>query len=431
MRILYVVPVGEDMGGIITASEQFVQGFRELGHAVTFLVLRDTKSSGVSSPNDRPGWVKSTVTDMWMHPVYGWRGMYVSVNDVAGFNAIANEHDIVVWAALFGLRNHLTEGTTHWTKMFTGNKAKHIAQVRDDHIRDRYLWAAHLEPYISGWACVHKMGYDLCEGLASNRAVVYSCHDTTIKDYPEKRGKVIFSAQTFKKWKKAEKLIMAVPYLQYLDIETHLAGDGIELRYMRSKEKCRPNYFCTKHNDPHADKKLLGKKIWDNAMRHGLLYHGTLSEEDRDMKMRRARFFIDLSTRKNSTGWINRTPIEAIKCGAVPLLVHQTVAGIDDLDVNGDIMKVYKDYLPITSTGTPYELACDIEAYMRLPIDKLKEMRASGQKAIQKYDRKIAAQQLIDLAKGKKAGWHFAKGIANPQLKAQAKQEFESIFGKL
>jgi glycosyltransferase involved in cell wall biosynthesis len=433
MKILYVVPEGEDMGGIITASEQFMQGFKELGHQATFCLLRATKKSGTNmfTPGseieaaNEDGWRLGEGTGMAFHTVYGWHGPYISMESgIDEFIGLANAHDVVIWAAMFGLRNKLTEGTTNWTRMFTETKPKHICQVRDDHIQDRYPWVTVLEDRIIAWACVHRTGFVLCKGMRRPRAIVYSCHDTSIRDYSEKRRRAVFSVQTFKRWKKVDKLVLAVPYLSEHRIETWLAGDGIERRYMTSKEKCRKAYFCTKENDMTAPKSRLGKKIWDNALKVKMLYTGPISEEERDQFMQDAMFFVDLSFRPTAHGWINRTAIEAVRNGCIPMLHPETTKGAADFVQD-------LDYYGVSPTVPPANLAESIACAFDWDKDKLKHMRKSAQKKIQAFDRKIACQQLIDLAQNKPGGWDYAKATPNKDTVARGRKMFAEIFGEI
>jgi glycosyltransferase involved in cell wall biosynthesis len=431
MKILYVVPEGEDLGGIITATEHFMQGFRDLEHEVTCVLVRGNALHGGNSAvgrrqeawKDAPNWRPSNMPGYWVHPVLGWRGPYLSMRaDVARFVALARRHDAVVWAAMYGLRARYTEGTNNWTRMFTDHGRPNVAQIRDDHLVDRYPWVAALAPWITAWAGVHRISFDTCRGLG-RRAIVHSAQDVSPVSMGEAdRARSIFSCQTAKSWKKVDALVRAVPHLAAHRIKTVLAGDGIELRYMRSKEKCKPRYVCTPETDPNALVGTLGKRIWENAQDRGdwFQWTGCLPEGMRNVQMLSAQFFIDLSRRAGCTGAVNRTFIEAVRHGAVPLG--------DPSFVGYEIFQPFKDYLPVSSTWRPKELADRINDYFDLSEEKLESLRHSARSKIVRFDRTVAAAQIVDLIEGKSAGWDYADDVDEAVLD-RGRAEFEKIFG--
>jgi hypothetical protein len=359
----------------------------------------------------------------WIHPVLGWRGPYLSmVADVDKFVALARKHDVVVWAAMYGLRARYTEGTTAWTRMFTGHGRPNVCQIRDDHLRDRYPWVAALAPWVTAWAGVHRITFDTCRGLG-RRAIVHSAQDVSPVDGGRcLRNRSIFSCQTAKSWKRVDALVRAVPHLAEHSITTVLAGDGIELRYMRSKDKCKPRYFCTPENDPDILPFAHGKRIWENAQNQGMWFEwlGCATEEERNARMLQSRFFIDLSYRAGCTGAVNRTFIEAVRHGAIPLG--------DPSFVGAEIFKEGIDYLPVSAAWKPKVLADQIDEYFGLSEVKIHQMRQSALSKISRFDRTVAAGQIIDLANGKPAGWDYAEDADEDTL-ARGRAEFEAVFG--
>jgi len=431
MKILVAVPVGEDMGGIINAMESYTKSMRDLGHTVTFIVLRNTKNGGDSYKESllEEGYTIGEGSGMLVHPVYGWRGKYMSMlSQIDEFVTIANQHTVVIWGCLFGLKNKSTENSTEWTKLFTRVTARQIAIVHDSHLTGRALWCTALEPWISGWSCVHKTGFDMADGLYSPRALIYNGHEITPLYKNNARERAVFSCQTFKRVKRVDRLVAAAPHLHDRGIGVLIAGDGIELRYMKSEEKCKPTYFCTQKNDPEAKKSLYGKKIWDNALKSSMNYVGTVTAEERNSHMKNSLFFMDMTTVHNSTGLVGRTPIEAGRCGALLLLDKDTVHGDGSLP----ILIESEDYLSVSAEMTPYELSSTIARYAdTLSEKRIKEMRKSVIEKIKVFDRKEVASQLIKFASGKKAGMRYAAPTPNRDLKNRAQKEFIEIFGKL
>lgn len=413
MRILYVVPEGADMGGIITSTEQILQGFREVGHQADFALLRAVRTATREyAPPKRyvREFTKGKGSGQPVHPVLGWRGRYYALGQPEEFVRTANTYDVIVWGALYGLRNKITEGGDgSWLSVFSKVKKPHIAMVRDDHLPDRYPWAAILEKYIAGWACVQQASYDSCVGLVRPRLITTSGHDVRNTNTGKSvRERTVFSVQTFKSWKRVDKLVAAVPHLRTLRVV--LAGDGIERRYMTSTDKCKPRYYCTKKTDPDALQRYVGKRIWDNAIQSGMTYLGPVSEEERDIQMQRAVLFVDMSNR-NGTGQINRTLVEAMRNGCVPVVSPLFV---------GKHFAAGKDYLPIDPTLTPKEIARTLEQYA---TQNHRAMVNRNFRGLKNFDRKKAAADILSLV-----NCPPYKRVVKTDLHRKGLKMFEQIF---
>lgn len=444
MKILYVVPIeasipGSDLGGVIPSSEQFMQGFRELGHQATFVRLRDTSqtnrydvpSRAIYGPDQ---WITGPGTGLRMHTVLGWQGEYYTTGNAKSlqdFIDLANDHDVVVWAALFGFKNKLTAGQTEWFRVFTDIKTPTVVQIRDDHLWERQAWTSVVEPYINGWAPVHSCGFDLSAGLTKPRGIVFSTHDVDGANFGRRfdaREDAVYMVQNFKSWKRSERLVMAVPHMQS---KAYLAGNGIELRYMRAEEKCKPRYFVTPKNDPDADPDDYGKRIWQVAEDFDTFqYLGAHTEAQRDEMMSKVKFLTDLSERHN-TGMFNRVFIEAAKQGQVTLALEMFMSGVDGAN---PLWQPGVHYLPVDPYSKPKELAQQIDGYMTIGQKKYSQIIEAVHDRLPLFDRKVGAQQLIDLALGKKPKgcWKYDRGgNGNPELLAKGRKEFETIYGPL
>lgn len=445
MKILYVIPNGEDLGGIINSSEHLMQGFREAGHEATFCLLTapqsevktyraagDTSDYPRAKWQDSKTWVRSPHTGQWVHPVHGWKGPWISM--VAGidkFLRLASQHDVIVWGALFGLRNKHTEGNSRWIRFFSDTAKPTVVMVRDDHLQTRYPWIVALAPWITAWVGVQRVSYDICAGIG-RRAIVYSGHDVSPVDIDEtqRRPARLFSCQTFKRWKRADRLIAAAPHLTKLGVQIDLAGDGIELRYMRSKEKVRLAYVCSLKNDPDAWPALIGKPIWDNAVAsQGFYYEGAVSESKRNEALLEASFFVDLSERPHSTGQINRSVVEAIRHGVIPMATPQFISG--NPEGQGELFVANEHYVPVRTDYTPAQLAHFIKSVTGMPEKERQRMRDAGQQLIRRFDRHIAAEQLVRLASGESIGWDYSEDPVDERLMARGRAMFREMFGEI
>lgn len=449
MKVLYIVPDGDDLGGIYTSTENLLVGFREAGHQATFALLKPTHSA--PREHNRPfrqGSYKGIGTGYMLHPQYGWEGSYWSLGDKDSRETLiklGNHHDLVVWAAMFGLRNKCTEGTTDWLRLFSAIKKPHVCMIRDDHLQDRYPWVAELEKHgVVGWACVQRSSFDSCAGLHRPRAIIYSGHGTTpsrmMDDGDERvvphqkilplksRTCAVFMMHTFKSWKRADRLVAAVPYLK--KAVAVLGGVGIEYYYMASETKCKPRYYCAKKSDPDASKAMLDKPIWANALRAKMMHMGNMTARQRDAMLAQARFFVDLSWREHSTGQINRTTVEAIKRGCVPICNSRFITGRDD--GKGELFVAGKHFIAAPSqVSTPKQLAAFLDNVVANTTEaQYKKMQEAGMKLIKRFDRKLAAQQLVDLAMGKKTGDDYDRNKKpNAALIKMGHEEFHKVFG--
>lgn len=442
-KVLYVVPDGDDLGGIYTSTENLLQGFREAGHKATFAMLRPTRSP----PRDmmgyapRPGSYVGQGTGYHLHSQYGWQGPYYSLGDQDSLRSLVelgNEHDCVVWGAMFGLRNKVTEGNTDWVRLFRDIKKPHVGMIRDDHLQDRYPWVSVLERWIVGWACVQRSSFDSCAGLVRPRAIIYSGHDVrptkdkvpVLKD----RTNQLLMVHTFKSWKRGDRLVAAVPHLRHSRVV--LGGQGIEYFYMASKTKCKARYYCTPQSDPNAKKGMLKMPIWRNAMLYGNMKHlGNLTAEQRTLAMRHCRFFVDLSWRQGSTGQINRTIVEAIQQGCVPIVIPRFLTG-DDAGA-GELFQSGVHFLPAPKPDgcSPLALAQHLDyCVTSMPDKDYTKMQQAGLKLIQRFDRRVAAQQLVDLAlHPERRGTYddYGKPKPDPKLINKGRSLFLDVFGAL
>lgn len=414
-KVLYVIPPGQDMGGIITSSEQLMLGFKEAGHKPSFALLRSGGASGGQPRGQHaldysigPG------TGLLMHPVHGWRGPCYSTSRPDEWLAYANTFNCVVFGALYGLRNKDTEGRSDWARCITGIKPPVVAMVRDDHLPSRTPWAMAFAPYVAGWAGVQQCSYDSIQGLGRT-ALIFSGHGPAhpMAATAVRRWNTALAIATWKPWKRGRQLLQAWPAVAGMNLI--MAGDGIELRYMRSKEKAREKDF-------NAD----GSRVWNAALAAGVSYLGCVSEDTRDDLLLRCKFLIDASLRHN-TGQINRSVVEAMRHGAIPICDPRFISGSDD--GSGELFTAYENYLPIRADADPATLAGHITGHARAKRN-LEDVRLRNLDLVELFSRRAAAAQLVKLALGKKAGYKFSLGL-DPEKLARGRAAFAEIFGEL
>lgn len=434
MKILFILPEGNDMSGIIPTAEQHMFAMRELGHRANLLLIRPVKKSGDNSSSDKK-FVESADPRFRVHPVYGYRGPFTALTEEGLKEQMVleyvNSFDGVVWLATYGLVHVSTEGKNFWfTDFFKKITAPQVVMIHDDGVAKRYPWIAQLEPYIVGWACVHDAAMKTAAMIMTKpRALIFSPHDLSSMLLPEKKRLGVISVGRFKPRKRNDRLIIAAPYIRMMGIPIHMCGEGIEERYMKSKDKCKPKYFCTLENDPDATKEMIGNKIWNNAIDAGMMFHGPVSEAQRDDLMKKSKLLIDMSCEKSGAIY-NRSTIEGIKNGCVPVANPLSISGKED--GQGEIFKEGYNFLGIEPFDKPLDIADTINSHHELSSKKIKQIVENAQETIKIFDRKIAAEQLIKLLKGKKTGNKYDKSASNsPELDKKSQEQFKEYFGGL
>ena len=440
MKILYAIPDGIDLGGIITATEAHIAGLQEIGHEVTFVRLRDTVSRGVQGRSDKAGyntdqWAPSAYKGLEVHPLLGWTGPYFSMNDGSDVSEVRNmisRHDLVIWGFLFGFKNKNTEKNPRWHRLFESDYGPPMITIlHDDHLWDRQAWIANLDGHaIKGWACVHHCSFYLSEGLSAPRALIFNGHDVSElrarKFRPWSKRAGLFSVQNAKPWKKVDKYVSMSRFLPDLskgDLcgAAWLAGDGIEIRYMRSKDKCKSQYMEN------------GKPIWQLAQdtkKFGWL--GPVGEERRNMILASSGFLCDFSTRKNK-GMFNRVFVEAALHGCVTIANPRFMSGADGEAM--DLLRPGEHYLPVDTEKSPREIAEQIsDHYGSMTEKKYKELQENLRTlCIDHFDRRKIAVQLGLLGIGRPCGFFPPQGRdyydeGGSLDKAKARTAFNSMM---
>lgn len=444
MKVLVVVPIeasipGSDLGGVITNIEQIMVGLREAGHKTTFVRLRDSAVLGRNNVPNRSAygedqWVIGPGTGFRMHTVLGWQGPYYTTgveHSLQEFIDLANDHDVVIWGAMFGFMNEHARRNAQWIRCFKEVTTPAVVIINDDYFWERQAWASVVDPYIAGWAAVHHCGFDLSAGLSKPRALILNAHDLGgIDPKPRKfaqRANEVFMVQNWKSWKRGDKLVRAVPHLKS---GVTLAGNGIELRYMMADEKCKPTYFCNPGNDPDATERMRGQRIWANAEAcSNFQYIGAVTEEQRDQIMGRVKFTADFSDRRN-TGMFNRVFIEAARQGCVTLARESFMSGADG---SNKFWQAGVHYLPIEPDKRPSHTAAQIDGYMTMSPKEYHGIVGNVLDKLDAFDRRRVAQQLVSLALGKRPQnvTAYAKGQEpDPELVERGRADYVRNFGE-
>jgi glycosyltransferase involved in cell wall biosynthesis len=398
MKILTVVHDFNNFGGIIAHTEQLIAGFKDIGHETGFVFLRSTKTGGKFSEDyDKEGYEIGVGTGVPVHQGKGWRGEYLSFindDDVNKFVKLANSYDVIIWQSIFGFKCQDSEGKQSWLKMFTEVKAKHVVVVHDGNLRKNYPWIHQLRAHISALACVHPSAFNQAASMEIPRLLILNPQDISKKrgtSFDEKTD-TIFSLQTFKRWKRVDDLVAAVPYIYGQVI---VAGDGIERAYMASKDKCKPEYYCTLERDPNAEEDRLGHPIWMNALTRGMKYIGFVTEQKRDEILSHSKFLLDPSWSKTYGEHFNRVVIDAMLMGVVPIARN---LGVSDNEKGEGLLKPGKNYLMIPWDATPKQFGDLCNKFLSMQPFDYGRIVANNWEFVKQFDRKEIASQFLSLA---------------------------------
>ena len=401
-KILFVVHDFNNYGGIINHTEQLMAGFKDLGHTADLLCIKPSKKEPGKLTKDLSKYTVGEGSGFPIHQGNGWGVSYqpfLSSNWVDSFIKKANEYDVIIWESIFGFKCQETEGETDWVRMIQNidGKVKQIAIVHDGNLLKFYPWIWHLRDKLTGLACVHPSAYNSAEQMGIPRMLIVNPQAPIVKkDIPfSQRKNQVLSLQTFKRWKRVDNLVAAVPHMQ--DIQTIIAGDGIERAYMASVEKCKPEYYCTLESDPQASDVMLNKRIWQNALDCGMKYIGFISEGERDGILDESKFLIDTSWSKTYGSHFNRVIVDAMRVGVVPIARNLGVS--DREDGVTDLLQPGKNYLMIPWDATPYQFAEYVKKFMAMGEKEYGDIVERNYHLVESvFNRQKVAAQYLALA---------------------------------
>lgn len=310
MRILSAFYPIDDMGGIINHNEQMVAGFKELGHEVdTCLFIYKHQINKPEIAGGRASW--SNTTNMYFDQRRGYTWPRESVIPYKGdalFRACQRikGYDLVIWQIPVPTKRKENQGNDLWPELYEYAK-RSFAVIHDGNFLDSYPWLHEVRHKIEQLICVHPAGHFSAQHIDIPSKLVYNPHhidlNHTMKTVDYTRDIGFLSVQTFKAWKHVPELVAAVPHTK--DIECHLAGKGIDYYYLTSKDKCK------------------WPGVWDAAIEHGMVYHDVITNVQRDKMLQGLTCLVDNSWSKKYFALgshFNRTPVEALKQGAIPIL---------------------------------------------------------------------------------------------------------------
>lgn len=335
MKILIPVFEIQDYGGITGHTELLMRGLKEAGHTVDLVILRNSdRPTYIKKPEGPRNSYRSECGGM-VHLLSGWYGVkvipYGTEQKAREFaNWFAQSFDYIIWDLPCPYNN---EGA--WQILYESGVPQ-VAVIHDAHYQRAYRHLDDVADKLKFIAPVNESALGAVQPFPGDKRLINNGHEIL----PESkrifiaRNKIAVCAHVWKAWKNMHRVVEAAPYCDHAHII--MGGDGIEGRYMRSKEKCKPKY----------------KGMWDafNASEHE--YEGVMIPEELFKHYERARVMIDLSWNERFASYgchYNRSIVEGANHGCVPLVNKEFFAG----------SKIFPEdtYIGVPKDCSPKELA--------------------------------------------------------------------------
>jgi glycosyltransferase involved in cell wall biosynthesis len=409
MKIAIAFHPINSMGGIINHTEHLAAGLMELGHQVELLEMV------WSNTVRRRSWKRERPTDQ---SVFGCRVCQYGGWELPADNRVKykgdhrhaarkrlNSYDLVIWTVSAPSTGKINDGNEDWMDLYRLDVPQ-IAVVHDgnvQHLGAHLLKVSELAKKLFV-AAVHPCAYHGCGVVPVPRALIFNPQPPMLESITPwaDRKAGFLSCQTFKRWKRVDDLIRAIPHLPKKLVKK-IAGGGIEHNYLTSKEKCREEYFF-----PANHPKFPGQRIWDTALKHGMEFSEYITNEKRDEILMKLRCLVDPSWSRSYAkigDHFNRVVVDAIRVGAIPIAHPLGIS--TNVEGEGEVFKPWVHYIPLPVEGTDEEYAARIEeACTSLDPAKALQMQLAGQELFANFDRTRVAEQFIELMQGKPTGWY-------------------------
>jgi hypothetical protein len=117
-----------------------------------------------------------------------------------------------------------------------------------------------------------------------------------------------------------------------------------------------------------------------------------------------------------------------MKTGTVPIAVNLGIAPNED--GYGSLFKPNENYLMLRYNYTPKQYGEKINKFLDIPQSAYEKIARNNFELIKKFDRKVVAQDYIDLAEGKDAGVYGTSTpkFADPAFERAAEEMWQAHF---
>lgn len=415
MKILQTVFDIMDYGGIVNHVELLAKGFGKLGHHQEMVILRnsDRPPRVTKMETHIAGTYKSYVANQ-VNTISGWYGAlqmsYGSKQRLNEWKKFASKFDLIIHQ----LPVPKPDAAGWWRKVYDVDVPQ-VAIAHDAHFRDMYPHMIEIADKLTAVSVTNPAGYTALEWLPAPRCFIGAPHVIrkwdSQKPWKERSPRFV-SAHVWKAWKHMDKVVRAIPHLDADIVANLIGGDGIEGRYMRSKDKCKDKY----------------KGIWKAALKSGMNYVGLIEPRALMREYEASRVMVDLSWSKKFEdlgNHFNRSTIEAYNGGCVPLVTRENM-----YDETG-IFKEGEHYVHVGAHASIDEVADKIERTVHMNPKKAREIIENGRELLLKNFHYLgSAAEFIKLGEGKKHVGIYKKlevGKATKEVKRRSRELLHSV----
>lgn len=386
MNILIAIFEIQDYGGIVGHAEDLASGLINNGHNVDFVLLRNRPFDNVrkwdAPKNSNPSVLANEVNNL-----SGWYGCnvrgYYGKQSLKSWQSFASHFDLIIYEIPVPKLDN-----PDWKEVFNTG-VKQISVIHDAHYQTMYPHLREVSSKLTGIAAVHPAAYynmtDVDCPVAMIGNPIKLADWDTLPSWSERKNQIV-CAHVWKAWKNMHQVVAAAPLVKHNIV---LGGDGIEGRYMRSIDKCKPKY----------------KGIWDDFLKSGHKYEGLISHLKLMDFYKQSKVMVDMSYSKKFVKYgshFNRSVLESLNYGCVPLC---TVENMREKPSDPPLFVKGEHYIGIKHDCSSVELASTMSAICEMDKFEAQSMVSSGRQILAKwFDRDIVARQYIDLAYGKETG---------------------------
>jgi glycosyltransferase involved in cell wall biosynthesis len=382
MKILLPILELQDYGGIAHHVEILARAYREMGHEVTAVKLMNTtRAPHINKAKcDRVGASPSIVANE-VQTISGWYGI-----KVFGYGDKTTRNIWRKFTDTFDVLIHQVpipelDADGAWKKLYAINTPQ-VMTVPDAHCRDRYPHLLDICDRFVGAGTTHEAGYIALSAFPIRRAYIGTPHVPLNwreqRTWKERKPRFV-SAHVWKSVKNMDLLVRAFPYMS--GVQNILAGDGIEGRYMRSVDKCKPKY----------------EGIWKRGVKHGMNWTNILPPKTLRNRYLNSRVMVDLAYNEKYASYgnsHNRALIEGYNAGCVPVVFEEAMTE----RTNARLFQNGVTHVGIPRASTPKEIAEAITDTIHMEPMRAKLMVNAGRELIRRhFDYRIVAQAFLDI----------------------------------
>jgi glycosyltransferase involved in cell wall biosynthesis len=312
MKVLIPIYEIQDYGGITAHTEFLMRGLKEHGHEVGLVILRNNDQPPYAKKATGPKGSYKSYSGGEVHLLAGWYGVpimsYGTPARAEVFVQQAKNYDLIIWDLPCPYKD---EGA--WRELYEIDVPQ-VAVIHDAHYERAYKHLDDVAHRLSFVAPVNESAFGALAKFPGKRKLINNGHEMLDwKSFTpwDKRARTAVCAHVWKAWKQMHRVVEAAPYCSSTII---MGGDGIEGRYMRSKDKCKPKYV----------------GMWEMFTQSRNHYVGVVTPDELYALYQSSRVMIDLSWNERFAKYgchYNRSIVEGANNGCVPLVTTEFFAG--------------------------------------------------------------------------------------------------------